>query len=85
MPTPPRPVRWAIPAVLLLVWLAVGGAFGPYAGKLGEVSTNDQAAFPGRRPARSASRRSRRPRCTPRAGAAAGSWTSRTRWPRAAT
>ncbi|GAA4385166.1 MMPL family transporter [Actinomadura verrucosospora] len=45
MRTPPRPVRWAIPAVLLLVWLAVGGAFGPYAGKLGDVSTNDQAAF----------------------------------------
>ncbi|WP_329089868.1 MMPL family transporter [Actinomadura citrea] len=45
MRTPPRPIRWAIPAVLLLVWLAVGGAFGPYAGKLGEVSTNDQAAF----------------------------------------
>ncbi|MGW2314006.1 MMPL family transporter, partial [Actinomadura luteofluorescens] len=45
MPTPSRPVRWAIPAVLLLIWLAIGGAFGPYAGKLGEVSTNDQAAF----------------------------------------
>ncbi|MEU8307791.1 MMPL family transporter [Actinomadura sp. NPDC048955] len=45
MPKPSRPVRWAIPAVLLLIWLAIGGAFGPYAGKLGEVSTNDQAAF----------------------------------------
>lgn len=40
--------RWArrlVPLTLLLVWLAVGGALGPYAGKLGEVSTNDQAAF----------------------------------------
>ncbi|NDU77448.1 MMPL family transporter [Actinomadura sp. DSM 109109] len=45
MRTPPRPIRWAVPAVLLLVWLAIGGAFGPYAGKLGDVSTNDQAAF----------------------------------------
>jgi RND superfamily putative drug exporter len=29
----------------LLFWLAVGGILGPYAGKLGEVSTNDQASF----------------------------------------
>ncbi|MEU8123890.1 MMPL family transporter [Spirillospora sp. NPDC049024] len=43
--TPPRSIRWLVPAVLLLVWLAIGGAFGPYAGKLGEVATNDQAAF----------------------------------------
>ncbi|GHJ96903.1 putative membrane protein [Streptomyces sp. NE5-10] len=28
-----------------MVWLGLGGAFGSYAGKLGEVSTNDQAAF----------------------------------------
>ncbi len=34
-----------MPAVLLVVWLGIGGAFGPYAGKLGEVSTNDQSAF----------------------------------------
>ncbi|MEV5355219.1 MMPL family transporter [Streptomyces sp. NPDC052693] len=40
--------RWArrlLPLALLLVWLGVGGALGPYAGKLGEVATNDQAAF----------------------------------------
>ncbi|MBR7678239.1 MMPL family transporter [Streptomyces daliensis] len=37
--------RWLIPLALLIVWLGVGGALGPYAGKLGEVSTNDQAAF----------------------------------------
>ncbi|MET9883725.1 MMPL family transporter [Streptomyces sp. NPDC006430] len=40
-----RRVRWLLPVVLVVVWLAVGGALGPYAGKLGEVSTNDQAAF----------------------------------------
>ncbi|MGW2305550.1 MMPL family transporter [Streptomyces sp. NPDC001809] len=40
-----RPVRWLVPLVLVVVWLGLGGAFGSYAGKLGEVSTNDQAAF----------------------------------------
>ncbi|MEU6796443.1 MMPL family transporter [Nonomuraea wenchangensis] len=40
-----RHVRWLVPALLVLVWLAVGGGLGPFAGKLGEVSTNDQAAF----------------------------------------
>ncbi|MEU3061742.1 MMPL family transporter [Streptomyces subrutilus] len=41
----PRITRLVIPFVLLLGWLAVGGLLGPYAGKLGEVATNDQAAF----------------------------------------
>ncbi|MFE6360372.1 MMPL family transporter [Streptomyces sp. NPDC057806] len=41
----PRRARWLVPLVLLLVWLGVGGTLGPYAGKLGEVATNDQAAF----------------------------------------
>ncbi|MFF3391731.1 MMPL family transporter [Streptomyces sp. NPDC002669] len=45
MRTTPRRVRWLVPLVLLVVWLGVGGALGPYAGKLGEVATNDQAAF----------------------------------------
>ncbi|MEB3960665.1 MMPL family transporter [Streptomyces kunmingensis] len=40
-----RGTRWLVPLVLLIVWLAVGGTLGPYAGKLGEVATNDQAAF----------------------------------------
>ncbi|WP_328498599.1 MMPL family transporter [Streptomyces sp. NBC_00414] len=40
-----RPVRWLVPLVLVIVWLGLGGAFGSYAGKLGDVSTNDQAAF----------------------------------------
>ncbi|MET8381919.1 MMPL family transporter [Streptosporangium canum] len=40
-----QPIRWLVPALLVLVWLAVGGGLGPFAGKLTEVSTNDQAAF----------------------------------------
>ncbi|WP_327265212.1 MMPL family transporter [Streptomyces sp. NBC_01232] len=42
-----RPSRWRflLPLALLVVWLAIGGGLGPYAGKLGEVSSNDQAAF----------------------------------------
>ncbi|MFE1797342.1 MULTISPECIES: MMPL family transporter [unclassified Streptomyces] len=40
-----RPARWLVPLVLVVVWLGLGGAFGSYAGKLGDVSTNDQAAF----------------------------------------
>lgn len=42
------PLRWTsrlLPLLVLVVWLAVGGGLGPYAGKLGEVATNDQAAF----------------------------------------
>ncbi|MFE3791754.1 MMPL family transporter [Streptomyces goshikiensis] len=38
-------IRWLLPVVLLVIWLGIGGALGPYAGKLGEVATNDQAAF----------------------------------------
>ncbi|RII15293.1 putative membrane protein YdgH [Streptomyces sp. YIM 130001] len=41
----PRWARWLVPLVLLIVWLGVGGTLGPFAGKLGEVATNDQAAF----------------------------------------
>ncbi|WP_282697730.1 MMPL family transporter [Streptomyces sp. CC208A] len=45
MPTPARWVSRLLPLLVLVVWLAVGGGLGPYAGKLGEVATNDQAAF----------------------------------------
>ncbi|MFE9773733.1 MMPL family transporter [Streptomyces sp. NPDC005931] len=45
MRTTSRWARWLVPLVLLVVWLGVGGTLGPYAGKLGEVATNDQAAF----------------------------------------
>ncbi|MFJ4499619.1 MMPL family transporter [Streptomyces sp. NPDC088864] len=40
-----RAVRWLVPLALLVVWLGIGGTLGPYAGKLGEVATNDRAAF----------------------------------------
>ncbi|MFJ3205624.1 MMPL family transporter [Streptomyces sp. NPDC086989] len=40
-----RWARWLLPVLLLVVWLGIGGTLGPYAGKLGEVATNDQAAF----------------------------------------
>ncbi|KKZ71634.1 MMPL family transporter [Streptomyces showdoensis] len=45
MSTAARWVRRLLPLLVLVVWLAVGGGLGPYAGKLGEVATNDQAAF----------------------------------------
>lgn len=38
-------IRWLVPVVLAVVWLGIGGTLGPYAGKLGEVATSDQAAF----------------------------------------
>ncbi|MGW2613692.1 MMPL family transporter [Streptomyces sp. NPDC001500] len=41
----PRRARWLVPVLLVAVWLGVGGVLGPYAGRLGEVATNDQAAF----------------------------------------
>ncbi|MFG3578917.1 MMPL family transporter [Micromonospora chersina] len=40
--------RWTatvIAVVVVLGWLAVGGLAGPYAGKLGDVATNDNASF----------------------------------------
>ncbi|MEW1908255.1 MMPL family transporter [Kitasatospora sp. NPDC085895] len=42
---PPRRIRFLIPLALVLAWLALGGAFGSFAGRLTEVSTNDRAAF----------------------------------------
>lgn len=45
MPLPTRGARWITPVALLIVWLVLGGLVGPYAGKLSEVATNDQAAF----------------------------------------
>ncbi|MFE3656517.1 MMPL family transporter [Streptomyces sp. NPDC059165] len=40
-----RWVRWVVPVTLATVWLGIGAVLGPYAGRLGEVATNDQAAF----------------------------------------
>jgi RND superfamily putative drug exporter len=37
--------RWAIPALLVIAWLIIGGAAGPFAGKLNQVIKNDNAAF----------------------------------------
>ncbi|MDF3301316.1 MMPL family transporter [Streptomyces tropicalis] len=45
MSTTARRARWLLPFVLLALWLGIGATFGPYAGRLGEVATNDQAAF----------------------------------------
>ncbi|MFI9610643.1 MMPL family transporter [Streptomyces sp. NPDC052023] len=41
----PRRARLLVPLLLLIAWLGIGGALGPFAGRLGEVATNDQAAF----------------------------------------
>lgn len=38
-------LRIVLPAVLIVVWLAGAGIGGPYFGKVGEVASNDQAAF----------------------------------------
>ncbi|WP_067793111.1 MMPL family transporter [Actinomadura formosensis] len=40
-----RTGRWLLPAALLLIWLVIGGTLGPYAGKLGDVATNEQSSF----------------------------------------
>ncbi|MFF1509784.1 MMPL family transporter [Streptomyces sp. NPDC058326] len=44
-PSALRRTRLLLPLALLVAWLAVGGGLGPFAGRLGEVATNDQAAF----------------------------------------
>lgn len=49
-PGGPRPARHRlarilIPAVLVLVWVALAGVGGPYFGRIGEVSSNDPAAY----------------------------------------
>lgn len=38
-------LRLALPLVIVLIWLVGGGVGGPYFGKVGEVSTNDQSTF----------------------------------------
>lgn len=42
---PPRWLRILLPAVLILGWLAAAGIGGPYFGRVGEVSSNDQTAY----------------------------------------
>ena len=38
-------LRALIPAALILAWLAAGAIGGPYFGKIGEVSSNDQTSY----------------------------------------
>ncbi|TKJ23434.1 MMPL family transporter [Blastococcus sp. CCUG 61487] len=38
-------LRWLIPALVAIAWLALAGPLGSFSGKLGEVSENDSAAF----------------------------------------
>ncbi|MFJ4696039.1 MMPL family transporter [Streptomyces sp. NPDC088766] len=45
MSTTLRRARRLVPVLLVAVWLVLGGVLGPFAGRLGEVATNDQAAF----------------------------------------
>ncbi|MCX5387424.1 MMPL family transporter [Streptomyces sp. NBC_00083] len=40
-----RERRWLLPGLLLVVWLVIGGGLGPFAGKLGQVASNDGASF----------------------------------------
>lgn len=44
-PRKTRRLRWLLPALVLLAWLAVGGPLGQYAGLLNEVQENDSASF----------------------------------------
>ena len=37
--------RWLVPALLVLGWLVVAGVAGPYAGRVGEVQENNNAAY----------------------------------------
>ncbi|WP_207782230.1 MMPL family transporter [Phytoactinopolyspora limicola] len=37
--------RWLLPALIAVVWVALGGLLGPYTGKLSDVQTNDNTAF----------------------------------------
>ena len=38
-------LRWLVPVVLVMAWLAIAGVGGPTFGRLSEVSSNDQASF----------------------------------------
>ena len=38
-------LRWLLPVLLVLTWLAIAGVGGPTFGRLEEVSSNDQASF----------------------------------------
>ncbi|WP_439028899.1 MMPL family transporter [Gordonia terrae] len=38
-------LRWILPALFIIGWLAVGATGGPFAGKLGDVQANDNTSF----------------------------------------
>ncbi|MBN0974439.1 MULTISPECIES: MMPL family transporter [unclassified Gordonia (in: high G+C Gram-positive bacteria)] len=38
-------LRWILPALLVIGWLALGSVGGPFAGKLGDVQANDNTSF----------------------------------------
>lgn len=38
-------LRWLLSAAVVVLWLVVGGATGPYSGKLADVQKNDNASF----------------------------------------
>ena len=44
-PAVSRRRRWIVPALIVVAWLLISGATGPFAGKLSEVIKNDNAAF----------------------------------------
>ena len=44
-PTRTRRLRWILPALLILAWLALAGMGGPFAGKLTDVQSNDPTSF----------------------------------------
>jgi RND superfamily putative drug exporter len=41
----PKWLRAVIPAILILVWLSIGGIGGPYFGKISQVSSNDATSY----------------------------------------
>jgi RND superfamily putative drug exporter len=41
----PKWLRVVVPALLILVWLSVGGIGGPYFGKISQVSSNDATSY----------------------------------------
>ena len=44
-PRVPFWLRWLVPVLLVITWLAIAGIGGPTFGRLDEVSSNDQASF----------------------------------------
>ncbi|GAA1949535.1 MMPL family transporter [Amycolatopsis minnesotensis] len=41
----PRRARWLLPALLIVLWLAIGAVSAPFLGKLSEVQSNDPGSF----------------------------------------